>query len=72
MLHQTSIETWNSDTLTTVMALAIIFMLVITGYRFFVRSQNRKLESGPAGQAVAMKNGVTQEMVDMGWRYECY
>jgi len=56
----------------TMMALAISFMIAITGYRFFVRSQNRKLESGPEGQAIAMKNGVTKEMVDMGWRYECY
>jgi hypothetical protein len=54
------------------MALALVFLTTITGYRFFVRSQNRKLESGPQGQAVAMKNGVTKEMVEMGWRYECY
>ena len=56
----------------TVMALAIIFMIVMTGYKFFVRRQNRYLSEGPEGQAKAMKHGVTREMVDMGWRYECY
>lgn len=56
----------------SVMGLAIIFMIVATGYRFFVRHQNKLLDSGPEGQKKAMRHGVTQEQVDMGWRYECY
>lgn len=53
--------------------MAIVFGLVITAYRFFVRAQNRKLDSGDPEQIrKALKMGVTQEMVDMGWRYECY
>jgi hypothetical protein len=55
------------------MGLAVVFMLVITGYRFFVHQQNRMLDSGDEAQIKkVMKHGVTQEQVDMGWRYECY
>lgn len=45
-------------------------MGLITIYRFHVLKQNRLLDGSPEDVAKAMRNGVTQEQVDMGWRYE--
>ena len=55
-----------------VTAAAFLFALTITAYRFYVRRQNRLLDGSPEDVAKAMRNGVTQEQVDMGWRYEGY
>ncbi|KAH8198357.1 hypothetical protein TruAng_007454 [Truncatella angustata] len=57
----------------TLMGCAIMFMLTITFYRWLVLRENKRLDSGdPAQIAVVVKNGVTEEMVQLGWRYEMY
>lgn len=45
------------------------FVIVITGYRFHVRRLNRLLGGSEEDQMRAMKSGVTQQQVDLGWRY---
>lgn len=55
------------------MGCALLFALTITVYRWLVRRDNKRLDSGdPELIAKVIKNGVTQEMVDLGWRYEMY
>lgn len=55
------------------MGCAVLFAATITVYRWLVLRENRRLDSGdPAEIAKAMKGGVTQEMVSLGWRYEMY
>lgn len=57
----------------TLMAAAILFAFTITVYRWLVRRDNKRLNSGESQQiAKVLKRGVTQEMVDLGWRYEMY
>jgi hypothetical protein len=56
-----------------VLGCATLFALTITLYRWYVLNENKKLASGdPEKIASAMKGGITQEMVDLGWRYEMY
>lgn len=55
------------------MGCAVLFAATITVYRWLVLRENKRLDSGdPAEIAKAMKGGVTQEMVSLGWRYEMY
>ncbi|KAI7788001.1 Major facilitator superfamily [Diaporthe eres] len=55
------------------MGCAVLFAATITVYRWLVLRENRRLDSGdPAEIAKAIKGGVTQEMVSLGWRYEMY
>lgn len=55
------------------MGCALLFALTITVYRWLVLRDNKRLDSGdPQEIAKVMKGGVTQEMVDLGWRYEMY
>lgn len=57
----------------TLMACAFLFALVITFYRWYVLRENKRLDSGdPDEIAKVMKGGVTEEMVQIGWRYEMY
>ncbi|KAK0125376.1 hypothetical protein ONS95_000604 [Cadophora gregata] len=57
----------------TLMGCAFLFACMITFYRWFVLRENRRLDSkDPTQIAKVMKGGVTQEMVDLGWRYEMY
>lgn len=57
----------------TLMGCAALFAVTISTYRYLVLRDNKRLDSGdPAEIAKAMKGGVTQEMVDLGWRYEMY
>jgi len=58
--------------LTTVLAVTIIFACLITAYRFFVIRENRRLDGGEDEAAKTLKHGVTQEQLDMGWRYVGY
>ncbi|UZJ50695.1 hypothetical protein CBS101457_000015 [Exobasidium rhododendri] len=52
---------------------ALLFACTITFYRWLVLRENKRLDSGdPAEIAKVIKGGVTQEMVDLGWRYEMY
>ncbi|KAK5128169.1 hypothetical protein LTR08_004095 [Meristemomyces frigidus] len=57
----------------TLMACALLFAATITLYRWLVLRDNKRLDSNDPEQiAKVMKAGVTQEMVDLGWRYEMY
>jgi hypothetical protein len=53
-----------------VIAAAVIFLITITGYKYYVRYQNKLLSGTPEQVKRAMRFGITQEQVDMGWRYE--
>ncbi|KAK4494376.1 hypothetical protein PRZ48_014674 [Zasmidium cellare] len=55
------------------MACAVLFAGVISTYRWLVLRENKRLDSGdPQLIAKAMKGGVTQQMVDLSWRYEMF
>lgn len=57
----------------TLMGCAMLFAATITVYRWLVLRENRRLDSGEAGQiAKVVKGGVTEEMVALNWRYELY
>lgn len=57
----------------TLMVCGFLFMLTITVYRWLVLRDNRYMDSGePALVAKAMKGGVTEEMLQLNWRYEMY
>ena len=57
----------------TLMACAFLFAATITVYRWLVLRENKRLDSDdPTLIAKAMKGGVTQEMVDINWRYEMF
>ncbi|KAI7554814.1 MFS general substrate transporter [Hortaea werneckii] len=55
------------------MGCALLFAIAVTVYRWLILRENIHLDTGDPGQvAKAMKGGLTQEMVDLGWRYEMY
>ncbi|WVW81041.1 hypothetical protein I302_103032 [Kwoniella bestiolae CBS 10118] len=54
------------------LASGVVFATTITAYKFYLRRQNQKLEAGGDRARETMKHGVTQQMIDMGWRYEGY
>ncbi|KAH6689464.1 major facilitator superfamily domain-containing protein [Plectosphaerella plurivora] len=57
----------------TLMGCAVLFALTITFYRWLVLRENRRLDSGDPDQiAKVIKGGVTEEMVQLNWRYEMY
>ena len=57
----------------TLMASAFLLAVTITVYRWLVLRENKRLDSGdPDKIAKAMKGGVTEEMVQLNWRYEMY
>ncbi|KAH7139577.1 major facilitator superfamily domain-containing protein [Dendryphion nanum] len=57
----------------TLMGCAFLFAGVITFYRWLVLRENKRLDSGdPDEIAKVIKGGVTEEMVQLGWRYEMY
>ncbi|CAK7231238.1 hypothetical protein SBRCBS47491_007863 [Sporothrix bragantina] len=51
---------------------ATLLLTTITVYRWHVRRLNRLLDGTPEEVAQAMKSGVTQTQVDLGWRYVGY
>jgi uncharacterized membrane protein SpoIIM required for sporulation len=53
-----------------VIAASVLFLITITGYKYYVRYQNKLLSGTPEQVKKAMRFGITQEQVDMGWRYE--
>jgi hypothetical protein len=55
-----------------VLACNLIFLVVFTGYRFYVRRENRRLDEGGAQATHARRYGITQEQADLGWRYVGY
>ncbi|KAK1148798.1 hypothetical protein N8T08_008683 [Aspergillus melleus] len=57
----------------TLMGSAVLLAITMTVYRSLVRRENKRLDSGdPAEIAKVMKGGVTEEMVQLNWRYEMY
>lgn len=57
----------------TLMGCAVLFALTITFYRWLVLRENRRLDSGDPDQiAKVMKGGVTEEMIQLNWRYEMF
>lgn len=57
----------------TLMGAAVLFAITITAYRWLILRENRRLDSGdPAEIAKVIKGGVTEEMVQLNWRYEMY
>lgn len=54
------------------LACVAVFFLTITGYRWHVRKLNKLLGGTPEQQNRAMKSGVTQQQIDLGWRYIGY
>lgn len=57
----------------TLSGCAVLFAITLTVYRWLVLRENRRLDSGdPGAIAKVMKGGVTQEMIQLGWRYEMY
>jgi hypothetical protein len=55
------------------MGCAFLFAITLTVYRWMVLRENKRLESNdPTQVALAMKGGVTEEMVALNWRYEMY
>lgn len=57
----------------TLMGCAFLFAATITFYRWLVLRENKRLDSGePELVAKVMKGGVTEEMVQLNWRYEMF
>ncbi|KAJ5083481.1 hypothetical protein N7456_012908 [Penicillium angulare] len=57
----------------TLMGAAFLFAITITVYRWLVLRENRRLDSGdPDEIAKVVKGGVTEEMVQLNWRYEMF
>ncbi|GAM38009.1 hypothetical protein TCE0_033r08409 [Talaromyces pinophilus] len=56
----------------TLIGCATAFFIVIVGYTIHVRRLNKLLSGTPEDQRRAMKSGVTQQQVDLGWRYLGY
>ncbi|KAF2970470.1 hypothetical protein GQX73_g3098 [Xylaria multiplex] len=57
----------------TLAGAAVLFAATITFYRWVVRRENKRLDSGDPEQIEKVKKGgVTDEMVQLGWRYEMY
>lgn len=56
----------------TLIGCGLLFALTITIYRWHVRNENKKLDEGGERAKETMRWGVTQQQIDMGWRYEGY
>ncbi|KAJ5718610.1 MFS transporter [Penicillium malachiteum] len=50
----------------------VAFIFTIKAYKWYIVNENRKLDGDEVQVRRAMKGDVTQEQVDMGWRYEGY
>jgi hypothetical protein len=55
-----------------VLGCAAVFMAVLTGYRFHIRKLNKLLDGTPEDQLKALKSGVTQQQIDLNWRFIGY
>ncbi|KAK3186199.1 hypothetical protein K4F52_004963 [Lecanicillium sp. MT-2017a] len=57
----------------TLLGCALLFAATITFYRWLVLRENKRLDSGdPVQIAKVIKGGVTEEMIELNWRYEMY
>ena len=54
------------------LAATVVFVITIIWYKFYVLGQNTLLSGSPDQQKEAIKRGVTQEQVQLGWRYVGY
>ncbi|OKL59295.1 hypothetical protein UA08_05219 [Talaromyces atroroseus] len=50
----------------------VAFFIVITAYRMHVRGLNKLLSGTPEEQRRAIKSGVTEQQIDLNWRYIGY
>lgn len=58
---------------TLVFGAAVLFLLTLVVYRFWVRRLNNKLAGTTEEQASVKKmHGVTDEQIALGWRYIGY
>ncbi|KAE8539122.1 hypothetical protein D1P53_005494 [Cryptococcus gattii VGV] len=55
-----------------VLAVNVVFLCIITFYRFFVRRENRRLDAGGEQARAVMSRGVTEEQMSLGWRFVGY
>jgi hypothetical protein len=53
----------------TMCAVVVVFAIVITLYGIWVKRQNNMLEEGGEVAQRACKHGITQEQLDLNWRY---
>lgn len=51
------------------LACSVAFFIVLTIYGAHVRRMNTLLNGTAEDQLLALKGGVTQQQVDLGWRY---
>ncbi|KAL4981492.1 major facilitator superfamily domain-containing protein [Aspergillus falconensis] len=57
----------------TLMGAGVGLGITVSVYRWVVRRENRRLDSGAEEEIEkVVRNGVTREMVGLGWRYEMY
>jgi hypothetical protein len=56
----------------SVLAVTVIFGTTITLYKFWVIKQNKMLDAGGEQAKRAARWGITQEQLDLGWRYVGY
>ncbi|KAL7625236.1 hypothetical protein AAE478_004451 [Parahypoxylon ruwenzoriense] len=56
----------------TLLGCVIAFFITITGYLIHMRRLNKLLAGTPEEQRLAIKSGVTQQQIDLGWRYIGY
>ncbi|KAL4908306.1 hypothetical protein BDW74DRAFT_188420 [Aspergillus multicolor] len=57
----------------TLLAAGVLLAVTVTIYRWVVRRENKRLDGGkPEEVEKVIRNGVTREMVGLGWRYEMY
>lgn len=54
------------------MGCTFAFFAAITIYKFHVNKLNKLLAGNSEEQREAMKSGVTQQQVELGWRYIGY
>jgi len=52
--------------------MGVAIIAILTAYRFYVRRQNALLDAGGEKAIRAMKGGVSQQQIDLGWRYVGY
>lgn len=56
----------------SVLAVNVVFLCIITFYRFFVRRENCRLDAGGEEARAVMRRGVTEEQMSLGWRFVGY
>ncbi|KAJ5107708.1 nicotinamide mononucleotide permease [Penicillium angulare] len=52
------------------LGVTIFFMITLTSYKVYINHENKKLNGDEAQIRSLIRSGVTQEQLDMGWRYQ--